>query len=104
MPKNRVPALVKHMTMAILKKGGIDGGTQKEQFISAWNIARARLTEYGFLTGGSDKGPASNIKLTGRGRKRETLHLREAGRSAKEMLFDSLFSVLQDDEIKGKDE
>ena len=104
MPKNRVPVLVKHMTVAILKKGGVDGGTQKEQFISAWNIARARRVEYGFLIGGSDKGPASNIKLTGKGRKREVMHQRESGRSQKENLFDSLFSVLQDKEIQGKDD
>jgi hypothetical protein len=103
MSKNRVPLLVKHMTMAILKKGGIDGGTQKEQFISAWNIARARLTQYGMLKGGSDKGPASTIVLTGRGEKREVVHRRESGRSNKEQMFDSLFSVLQDEELKGRD-
>jgi hypothetical protein len=102
--KNRVPLLVKHMTMAILRKGGIDGGTQKEQFISAWNIARARLTQYGMLSQGSDKGPASNIRLASRGIKRETEHRRETGRSSKEQMFDSLFSLLVDDEIKGRDD
>lgn len=104
MPKNRVPLLVKHMTMAILKKGGIEGGTQKERFISAWNIARFRLTQYGMLTSGSDKGPASNISLTGRGAKREVEHRREVGRSDKEQMFDSLFSVLEDKDIKGRDD
>lgn len=103
MPKNRVPLLVKHMTMAIFEKGGIEGGTQKEKFISAWNIARARLTQYGMLAHGSDKGPASNISLTGKGTKREVVHQRETGRSNKEQMFDRLFSVLEDKEIKGRD-
>lgn len=102
MAKNRVPILVKHMTVAIFKKGGIDGSTEKERFISAWNIARARLTEYGFLAPGSDKGPEANIKLTGKGVKRETLHRREAERGPKDALFDKMFDVLLDQEIEGK--
>lgn len=102
MPKNRVPFIVKHCTVAIYKKGGIEGGTDKEKFVSAWNIARARLTEYGYLAGGSDKGPESNIKLTGKGLKRESEHRREKGGAAKNALFDSMYSVLQDQEIAGK--
>ena len=47
--RNRVPNIVKHNTLAIYKKGGIDGGTKQARFRSAWNIARARLVEYGFL-------------------------------------------------------
>lgn len=103
MAKNRVPALVKHMTMAIYNKGGIDGGTRKERFISAWNIARARLTQYGFLREGSDKGPVSTIVLTGKGLKRETLHRRERDGAMKDAKFDELFEQLQDDEIVGKE-
>lgn len=104
MANNRVPKIVKHMTVAIFRKGGIDGSTQQERFISAWNIARARLTEYGHLSKGSEKGPASNIRLTGSGKKLETKHIREGGRKAKENFFDNLYSAIEDEELQGRDE
>ena len=93
----RIPIIVKHCALAIFKKGGIDGGTTKEKFQSAWNIARARLTEYGYLGSGSEKGSVDNIRLTGKGRARETFHLREAGGNVKNMQFDKLYKLLQED-------
>ena len=103
MAKNRVPILVKHMTVAIYKKGGIDGSTKKDRFRSAWNIARARLTEYGFLAKGSEDGPASNIRLTGKGLQRESQHRNERGGAAKNTMFDLLYEQIEDDAIKGKE-
>ena len=103
MPKNRVPVVVKHMTIAILKKGGIDGDTEEAQFISAWNIARFRLAQYGHLTPESEKGPPSNIKLTSKGKKLETKHLREGGRPQKENLFDRLFEAIDEEDLLGRD-
>ncbi len=102
-PRNRVPNLVKHNTLAIYKKGKIEGSTNKERFRSAWNIARARLVEYGFLMKGSERGPHGRIKLTGKGRTRNQEHKSEKGVSAKSMLFDQMFEWIRQDEQSGKD-
>lgn len=99
---NRVPNLVKHCTVALFKKDELDGGTVKEKFMSAWKVARARLTEYGFLAEGSEEGPASRIKLTAKGRQRETKHRREAGAGSKNALFDKLYKLIEEDEQEGK--
>ena len=101
--RNRVPNIVKHNTLAIYKKGGIDGGTKQARFRSAWNIARARLVEYGFLVRGSEKGPHGVIRLTGKGRKRNQEHKSEKGVSAKSMLFDQMFEWIRQEEEEGKD-
>ena len=101
--RNRVPNIVKHCTLAIYKKGGIEGGTNKERFRSAWNIARARLVQYGFLLHGSEKGPHGRIKLTGKGRKRNQEHKSETGVSAKSVLFDHMFEWIRKDELSGKE-
>ncbi len=100
---NRVPIIVKHMTMAIYDKGGIDGSTTKEKFQSAWNIARARLTEYGHLAPGSDQGPGSRIRLTGKGRSRNVKHWRENDNVRKNTAFDALYEEIQKDEQEGKE-
>lgn len=99
---NRIPVLLKHTTMAIYEKGGIDGNTEREQFRSAWNIARARLTQYGFLISGSQEGPASRIRLTARGRSRTLLHAHEGDNAIKNMKFDKLYEEIKVDESKGK--
>lgn len=99
MPANRVPSLVKHMTVAIYNKGGIDGGTKKERFISAWKIARSRLTDYGFLVEGSQEGKSSNIKLTSKGRQRESYHAREGDAAIKDAAFDKMYKWIEDTEI-----
>lgn len=94
MPAAKVPHLVKHATVAIWKDGGIAGGS-RERFVSAWNIARARLTQYGFLTEGSEKGKSEDIKLTSKGAKRDREHAREADSRAKSGLFDSMFRWIE---------
>jgi hypothetical protein len=101
--RNRVPNIVKHTTLAIYGKGGIDGGTSKERFRSAWNIARSRLVEYGFLMKGSEKGPHGVIRLTAKGRKRNQEHKSERGVAIKSMNFDKMFEWIRHDEEEGKD-
>ena len=99
--KNRVPILVKHTTVAIFKDGkGLRGSTKSERFLSALKIARFRLEEYGFLAKGSEKGDANDIVLTSKGRMSESLHRREPGRKKKESLFDKMFKILKDEELK----
>ena len=99
---NQVPIIVKHTALAIYKKGGIDGSTDKEKFRSAWNIARARLTEYGILIKGSEEGPGSRIRLTGKGRSLNALHARESDKAGKNIAFDKLYEDIQRDEQEGK--
>jgi len=90
MSADKIPHIVKHCTLAIWRDGGISGG-KRERFVSAWNIARARLTEYGFLAPGSAEGPVDNIKLTSKGTTREAFHAREPGGKTKSNLFDQMY-------------
>jgi hypothetical protein len=94
MAAKSVPNLVKHCTIAIWRDGGISGGKQ-ERFVSAWNIARSRLVEYGFLQKGSETGPAEKVKLTSKGSKRESFHSREPGGKTKSLLFDQMFRWIE---------
>jgi len=71
-----IPRLVKHMTLAIMRERGATS------FKDAFQIARAQLTRYGYLARGSDEGPADNIKLTQKGRKRERDHARRPLRAS----------------------
>jgi len=81
---SQIPRLVKHMTMAILRKGKI------HKIDDAFEIARAQLVKYGYLAHGSDKGPVSNIKLTSEGKKKNREHARRPMRTV--MAFDKLFA------------
>jgi hypothetical protein len=63
-------------------------------------IARARLTEYGFLVAGSEDGPADQIKLTGKGHRRERYHQNDQNSKQKNKLFDELFKMIEKDEEK----
>lgn len=94
MASAKVPNLVKHCTLAIWKSGDIAGG-KRERFVSAWNIARARLVQYGYLAKGSESGTAEDIKLTSKGVVREAEHTREAGGTAKSMHFDQMFPWIE---------
>jgi len=99
---NRVPVLVKHCALAIFKgKGRIKGGTRKERFISAWNIARSRLVEQGYLVKGSEIGPHGTIRLTAKGQQRNQEHKSEQGGSTKSREFDRLFEWVRDEEQRG---
>lgn len=94
MPSAEVPHLVKHNTLAIWRNGGIPGGS-KERFVAAWNIARARLVQYGFLAKGSESGKARDIKLTAKGTARNRVHARESDGKAKSALFDEMFRWIE---------
>lgn len=87
-----IPNLVKHCVVAIVK-GGTVQGSLKDKFLGAWNIARSRLVEYGFLRSGSETGPASKIKLTAKGEKREREHTSEGRMKSRQ--FDQWWRELE---------
>jgi len=88
MPTQRaVPVLVQHTTIAIYES--LPGGQAK--FVDALKIARARLVEYGFLTPGSENGPASAIRLTAKGVSRNRKHLSDKGANRKNREFEKLY-------------
>lgn len=102
---NRIPTIVKHTTLAIYNKDKtLKGRTEAEKFQSAWNVARFRLTQYGFLVTGSEKGSPDQIMLTGRGRLREAEHKRESDSTIKDRMFDELFSKLSEVDAIGEDD
>jgi hypothetical protein len=68
-----IPRLVIETTMAIFEK-------RKHAFPAAFGIARGTLMQNGFLQRGSDVGPPENIKLTGKGMKRDREMQRRAAR------------------------
>lgn len=90
----KVPHLLKHCTLAIYNSGDISGG-KREKFVSAWNIARSRLVEYGYLAKGSEKADAGKIKLTSKGTQRENVHAHEPGGKAKSEMFDAMFKWIE---------
>jgi hypothetical protein len=87
----KVPTLLKHNTLAIWRKGDVDGGSVRERFVSAWNIARSRLVEYGYLIKGSEKSKAEDIRMTTKGAVRNRKHSREPDSKAKSNLFDKMY-------------
>lgn len=94
MATKNIPHLVKHCALAIYSSGDISGG-KKEKFQSAWNIARARLTEYGYLSKGSETGSPDKINLTSKGHQREAIHASEPGSKTKSMLFDQMYKWIE---------
>lgn len=90
--------VVKHCALAIFKSDKSLQGTPKARFQSALNIALARLTEYGFLTEGSDKRPPDQAGLTAKGRTRDRLHAREGPAKGKE--FDQLYKLIERDQVR----
>jgi hypothetical protein len=106
-----IPALVKHMALAIYKNkyGGSSDGqaggglntlegdrTSKaaptgKNFKEAFAIARGLLTDYKHLTSGSKNGPVGKINLTSSGRIFESKHRREQGSGKKSAAFDALY-------------
>lgn len=103
MAKQDIPILVKHMALAIFKSGSLTG-TVFDKATSAFNIARHRLVEYGFLTKGSELGPPENIKLTGKGHKGEAKHRRESDARKKVKEWDKLYSLISEAEEEEPDE
>lgn len=94
MATKSIPNLVKHTALAIYNSGDISGG-KKEKFQSAWNIARSRLVEYGYLSKGSEDGPVEKIQLTSKGHQREAIHASEPGSKTKSMLFDQMYKWIE---------
>lgn len=99
-----VPALVKHMTLAIYanKFGGSSVNEADEfkhgkapvgakNFIEAFAIARGLLADYRHLTPGSRHGAIGKINLTSSGRLLDSKHRREPGGGKKSMRFDALY-------------
>jgi hypothetical protein len=66
----------------------------KSGFISAFNIIANQFTKYGFLSLTSD------VKLTGKGRQQNALHLREVDSRRRTMAFERVFKKLFADEIE----
>ena len=98
MPNPRIPALVKHMTIAIYREGKIHARTKKERFKQCLQIAKSRCAEYGMVVFGGE-GLSEAISLTPKGRTAEMRHKSE-GRS-KTVLFDTLYEQF---DIEGKKE
>jgi hypothetical protein len=96
-PNPRIPALVKHMTIAIYRDGKISGKSRKDRFEQCLQIAKSRCQQYGFVVfGGQSLSEA--IGLTSKGRAAESKHLSE-GR-AKTVLFDTLYDNFDLDGLK----
>lgn len=99
MPNPRIPALVKHMTIAIYRTGKIHARSRKDKFEQCLKIAKSRCQQYGFVVyEGASLSEA--IGLTSKGRQREAKHLTE-GR-AKTVLFDTLYDNFDIDGSKAK--
>lgn len=102
MPSHKIPSVVKHMTLAVYRGpaltardgSGVSQG-QVDKFKSAFNIALARLVEYGHLMPGSQSGKVEDIRLTSLGRLLEYKHSKEGMKGPmKNMAFDVLYAVL----------
>jgi len=78
----RVPRLVVETTQAIFEK-------RRGQWLDAFFIARGTLVKNGFLMSGSESGPIENIKLTGKGQKRDREMMRRPARRV--ILFNRFF-------------
>lgn len=104
MAKNDIPVLVKHCALAIFKSGDVKGSVM-DKTLGAFDIARHRLTEYGFLKKGSEVGDPSKIKLTSKGFQAESKHQREgAAGKAKTREWDKLYRVISEAEEESTDD
>ncbi len=92
-----IPAIVKHCTVAIWHRGRPAGKDQKDRFMQCFEIAKAQLTKFGFITVGA---APDDIGLTPRGRVRDQLHKSEG--PAKTTLFDALYDQLDISGAKAK--
>ena len=99
MAKADIPVLVKHVALALFKSGDVQGINKIQKIQASLEIARSRLVEYGFLTKTSTQGGPENIKLTGKGHKREAYHRHEGGKGAqKTKEWNALYVVIQEGE------
>jgi hypothetical protein len=89
-----IPALVKHVTLAIHDGKSVDG-SGVTRFLRAFHIARGALVRQGFLVAGSEEGPTSKIKLTGKGLMKNNSHLHEGKAFTKSARFNALYQKAQ---------
>ena len=89
-----VPALFRHMTLAVYKKStsGMPDG-----FVEALKITRAKLAEWGYIYhGGHPNAPLDKIFLTGKGWKRNLQHERESFMGdLKDLEFERLYKEIE---------
>jgi hypothetical protein len=88
-PTRNLPAILKHMTVAIMRHSGYS-------FEQAFNAARSKLEGWKFLKSGSKSGSIDKIRLAaGRAPKRESFHRNEgAAGTRKSKQFDELLQAL----------
>lgn len=99
-PQN-IPAILKHMTVAIFR-GSTVPGSGSVKFLNAFNVARANLSRYGYLSGG-EEGPVSSIGLTGAGKEKEVQKIAQPRGAEKRAFFDGLYiQWVKDSEVKNK--
>lgn len=84
-----IPAVLRHVTLAVFKKLR---GDDEHRFKEAFTIARAQLAKYGYLVPESETGSVEHIKLTAKGLKRDQKHLREGSKGRlKDLRFMELY-------------
>jgi hypothetical protein len=96
MSAEQIPVFVKHVALAIFRGHWSDGYLPRDElgrFVGAYAVARGFLVRHGYLAEGSDRGPDYNIKLTGKGRSRDSVHQNEGGDGIKKTTeFDRLYN------------
>lgn len=95
----QIPAILKHMTVAVYFRKDVKG-SYKKKFIRAFAIARGSLVNNGYLYRGGEKNPPKMIRLTASGEALNRKHSNE-GRW-KNQIFNDLFTELQS-EIESAD-
>jgi len=96
-PNLTIPAIVKHMTIAIYRDGKISAKTKADRFKQCFMIAKSRCRQYGFVTFVGD-GLTEAIGLTPKGRKREMHH--QTHKRSSLTLFDTLYDEFDIDGSK----
>lgn len=85
--ENQVPTMMKHCVLAVMKKGKL-GGSQKEQFLSAFNICAATFAKHGYLA------RRGSLRMTGHGMRRNRCHQREKVAANKKARYNGLVNKL----------
>lgn len=88
--KNKVPTMIQHCVLKVIKKMP---GSDKEKFLSAFNICSATFSKHGYTQRGS-------MSMTGKGVKRNRRHQREKEASVKKTRYNNLVDRLWKASIK----